>query len=56
MRMARRLAPVLLAAVLALLAGCGVFSGKATTKAASFACSATGSTATGAVSVTGMAW
>ncbi len=54
MRMARRLARALPAAVLALLAGCGVFSGKATARAASFACSATGSTATGRVAVTGL--
>jgi polygalacturonase len=54
MRMARRLARVLLAAVLAAPAGCGVFSGKPAAKAASFACSATGSAATGAVAVTGL--
>lgn len=54
MRMARRLARALSAAVLALLAGCGVVSGKATARAASFACSATGSTATGRVPVTGL--
>jgi polygalacturonase len=54
MRTARLLARVLLAAALAVLAGCGVFSGNATAKAASFACSATGSTATAHVAVTGL--
>ena len=53
-RTARRLAPVLLAAVLPVLAGCAVFSGQPAATATSFRCSATGSTATAAVGVTGL--
>jgi polygalacturonase len=54
MRMPRRLARILLAAVLTVLAGCGGFSRKTTTKAVSFACSATGAAAAGPVAVPGL--
>jgi len=54
MRMARRPARVLLAAVLTVLTGCAASSGNDTAKAPSFACSATGSTNPRPVAVTGL--